>query len=193
MSEAHTATLASVLGFDPSKAFLIYPELGNIGPASVPIVLSKAEDAGRLHPGDRVVLAGIGSGLNCDGRCCDVVAEKKAYHEDRRRLYPFAGQDARPRRGVRMHYLDEGPGEPVVMLHGNPTWSFYYRDLVRGAARRLPRRSSPDHIGCGLSDKPDDDALRYTLEPPRRRPGGAARASRRARQRSRWCCTTGAA
>jgi 3-oxoacyl-[acyl-carrier-protein] synthase III len=64
VSEAHTATLASVLGFDRSKAFLIYPELGNVGPASVPIVLSKAEEAERLNAGDRVVLAGIGSGLN---------------------------------------------------------------------------------------------------------------------------------
>ena len=64
VSEAHTHTLARVLGFDLSKAFLIYPELGNIGPASVPIVLSKSEEAERLHAGDRVVLAGIGSGLN---------------------------------------------------------------------------------------------------------------------------------
>jgi 3-oxoacyl-[acyl-carrier-protein] synthase III len=64
VSEAHTATLASVLGFERSRAFLIYPELGNVGPASVPIVLSKASEAERLHAGDRVVLAGIGSGLN---------------------------------------------------------------------------------------------------------------------------------
>jgi len=64
VSETHTTTLANVLGFDRSKAFLIYPELGNVGPASVPIVLSKSEDAERLHAGDRVVLAGIGSGLN---------------------------------------------------------------------------------------------------------------------------------
>ncbi len=64
VSDAHTTTLASVLGFDRSKAYLIYPELGNVGPASVPIVLSKAEQAGTLRAGDRVVLAGIGSGLN---------------------------------------------------------------------------------------------------------------------------------
>ena len=65
--------------------------------------------------------------------------------------------------GLRYHYLDEGQGEPVVMLHGNPTWSFYYRRLVEalnGSARTIV----PDHIGCGLSDKPDDSRYEYTLE-----------------------------
>ncbi len=65
--------------------------------------------------------------------------------------------------GLRYHYLDEGQGEPVVMLHGNPTWSFYYRRLVEalnGSARTIV----PDHIGCGLSDKPDDSRYEYTLD-----------------------------
>ena len=39
------------------------------------------------------------------------------------------------RGGLRLHYIDEGAGEPVVMLHGNPTWSFYYRHLIDGSAR----------------------------------------------------------
>ncbi len=65
VSALHTETLASTLGFSLDKAFLIYPELGNVGPASLPIVLSKAAEAERLSPNDRVVLAGIGSGLNC--------------------------------------------------------------------------------------------------------------------------------
>ncbi|MCO4795109.1 MAG: alpha/beta fold hydrolase [Bacteriovoracaceae bacterium] len=52
-----------------------------------------------------------------------------------------------------MNYLDEGQGEPVVMLHGNPTWSFYYRNLVKGLKENY-RVIVPDHIGCGLSDKP---------------------------------------
>jgi haloalkane dehalogenase len=64
--------------------------------------------------------------------------------------------------GLRYHYLDEGRGAPVVMLHGNPTWSFYYRDLVR-ALRDDYRTIVPDHIGCGLSDKPDDTRYDYTL------------------------------
>jgi len=63
-----------------------------------------------------------------------------------------------------MHYLDEGPRDaPVVlMVHGNPTWSFYYRNLVL-ALRDRYRCIVPDHIGCGLSDKPGDEQYSYTL------------------------------
>ena len=66
------------------------------------------------------------------------------------------------RGGLKLHYIDEGSGEPVVMLHGNPTWSFYYRHLIdslRGSYRVIV----PDHIGCGMSDKPDDSRYDYTL------------------------------
>ncbi len=66
------------------------------------------------------------------------------------------------RGGLRLHYIDEGAGEPVVMLHGNPTWSFYYRHLIDGL-RDSNRVIAPDHIGCGLSDKPDDSRYEYTL------------------------------
>jgi haloalkane dehalogenase len=59
-----------------------------------------------------------------------------------------------------MHYVDEGAGEPIVLLHGNPTWSFHFRDLVKGLRSRY-RIIAPDHIGCGLSDKPQD--YPYTL------------------------------
>jgi 3-oxoacyl-[acyl-carrier-protein] synthase-3 len=65
VSQLHTQELARSVGFDVSKAFLIYPELGNVGPASVPVVLSKALEAERIAPGDHIVLGGIGSGLNC--------------------------------------------------------------------------------------------------------------------------------
>jgi haloalkane dehalogenase len=63
-----------------------------------------------------------------------------------------------------MHYLDEGPRDapPVLMVHGNPTWSFYYRNLVL-ALRETHRCIVPDHIGCGLSDKPGLDAYDYRL------------------------------
>lgn len=67
------------------------------------------------------------------------------------------------RDGLRLHYLDEGQGDPVVMVHGNPTWSFYYRRLVEALAPSY-RTIVPDHIGCGLSDKPDDSRYLYTLE-----------------------------
>jgi haloalkane dehalogenase len=67
------------------------------------------------------------------------------------------------RGGLRYHYIDEGQGEPVVMVHGNPTWSFAYRRLIEGLGTSY-RTIVPDHIGCGLSDKPDDSRYDYTLE-----------------------------
>lgn len=76
--------------------------------------------------------------------------------------YPFESH-FRERNGLRLHYLDEGQGEPLVMVHGNPTWSYYYRGLV-SALRDRYRVVVPDHMGCGLSDKPGDDRYRYTLE-----------------------------
>jgi len=67
------------------------------------------------------------------------------------------------RDGIRLHYLDEGEGSPVVMVHGNPTWSFHYRRWVTALKDRY-RVIVPDHIGCGLSDKPGDDRYPYRLE-----------------------------
>ena len=63
-----------------------------------------------------------------------------------------------------MHYLVEGPldGPAVRMLHGNPTWSFYYRNPVKALRGRF-RCIVPDHLGCGLSDKPDDEQYDYRL------------------------------
>jgi len=66
------------------------------------------------------------------------------------------------RDGLRMHYLDEGTGEPLVMVHGNPSWSFFWRSLVAGLSDTW-RTVVPDHIGMGLSDKPGDDRYHYTL------------------------------
>ena len=65
VSQRHAEQLAENLGIDLEKALLIVGQFGNIGPASVPIVLSKAVDLGRVQRDDRIVLAGIGSGLNC--------------------------------------------------------------------------------------------------------------------------------
>jgi haloalkane dehalogenase len=64
--------------------------------------------------------------------------------------------------GLKYHYLDEGLGKPVLMLHGNPSWSFYYRNLVKALSPNY-RCIVPDHIGCGFSDKPDDKDYDYTL------------------------------
>jgi haloalkane dehalogenase len=73
------------------------------------------------------------------------------------RLYPFSPRLHATPSGAAMSYLDEGPrsDEAVLMLHGNPTWSFIYRDLVRDLAPGL-RCIAPDHVGMGLSDKPRD-------------------------------------
>ncbi len=76
-------------------------------------------------------------------------------------LYPFAPH-VLDLDGLRYHYVDEGRGEPVLMVHGNPTWSFYYRGLVT-ALRDRYRTIAPDHIGCGRSDKPGEDRYAYTL------------------------------
>ncbi len=79
-----------------------------------------------------------------------------------RELYPFESKYC-VLRDLNLHYIDEGSGAPVVMVHGNPTWSFYYRNLAK-ALREDHRVIVPDHIGCGLSDKPGDDRYDYTLK-----------------------------
>ncbi|MBU2511978.1 alpha/beta fold hydrolase [bacterium] len=79
-----------------------------------------------------------------------------------RSLYPFKSHFIDVK-GFRYHYIDEGTGEPVIMLHGNPTWSFYYRNLAK-ALRTEYHIIVPDHIGCGLSDKPDEEKYSFTLE-----------------------------
>src|SRR3954453_19647938 len=65
----------------------------------------------------------------------------------------------------RMHYVDEGPrdGKPVVMLHGNPTWGYLYRNFIGPLVAAGHRAIVPDHLGFGRSDKPDDAAL-YTID-----------------------------
>ncbi len=65
VSLVHTQAFIKAFGIDPKKVLTIFGEYGNIGPASVPIVLSKLKELGRLKKGDRIALLGIGSGLNC--------------------------------------------------------------------------------------------------------------------------------
>lgn len=71
-----------------------------------------------------------------------------------RKSYPFADKWMKTPEGFRLHYVDEGAGFPVVMLHGNPTWSFMYRRMIAALARDGRRAIALDHLGCGLSDKP---------------------------------------
>jgi len=80
-------------------------------------------------------------------------------------LYPFEPNWLELEPGIRMHYVDEGDSDaPVVlMLHGNPTWSFYWRRLIKALAP-THRVIAPDHVGCGKSDKPDDAHYSYRLD-----------------------------
>jgi cis-3-alkyl-4-acyloxetan-2-one decarboxylase len=81
----------------------------------------------------------------------------KFYH-----LYPFTSHYMQVN-GLKYHFLDQGTGDPIVMIHGNPTWSFYFRELIRELSDRY-RTLAPDHIGCGLSDKPGIKQYDYRLK-----------------------------
>lgn len=75
-------------------------------------------------------------------------------------LYPFVAKKI----SIQAHnlsFLDQGQGRVIVMLHGNPTWSFYYRNLAILLQKKY-RVIVPDHMGCGFSDKPKDYS--YTLK-----------------------------
>lgn len=77
------------------------------------------------------------------------------------------GHPATPRSveigGHRMSYVDEGSGPPVLLVHGNPTWSFYWRSLLAALPAAGMRAVAPDHIGMGRSDKPGPDEYPHTL------------------------------
>jgi pimeloyl-ACP methyl ester carboxylesterase len=70
-----------------------------------------------------------------------------------RSQWPFAARYARVN-GWRMHYIDEGVGDPVMLLHGNPTWGFLYRRVIPPLVNAGHRVIVPDMIGFGLSEKP---------------------------------------
>jgi len=76
-------------------------------------------------------------------------------------LYPFAPHYQEVE-GLRQHFLDEGGGDPILLLHGEPTWSYLYRRMIPVLSRRL-RVIAPDYFGFGRSDKPVDLDF-YTYE-----------------------------
>lgn len=81
------------------------------------------------------------------------------FREQIQEEYPFASHWLKID-GHQYHYLDEGQGEPLLMVHGNPTWSFAWRRLVKQLSKSY-RVIAVDHMGCGLSDKPQN--YPYTL------------------------------
>jgi haloalkane dehalogenase len=74
--------------------------------------------------------------------------------------YPFSPHYAQVSDGLRVHYVDEGPrgGTPVVMMHGEPSWSYLYRKMIPVFAAAGLRALAPDLVGFGRSDKPADPA-----------------------------------
>ncbi|MDR2806965.1 MAG: alpha/beta fold hydrolase [Puniceicoccales bacterium] len=76
-------------------------------------------------------------------------------------IYPFQDNFLDIGDNHRMHYVDEGKGNAVIMLHGNPTWSFYYRNLIQNLKSTF-RCIAVDHLGCGLSHKPQKYPYRLT-------------------------------
>src|SRR5690242_10173789 len=72
--------------------------------------------------------------------------------------YPFEPNYADVGDGVRVHYLDEGPrdADPVLLLHGEPSWSYLYRTMIPVLADAGFRAVAPDLVGFGRSDKPAD-------------------------------------
>jgi haloalkane dehalogenase len=77
-----------------------------------------------------------------------------------RSLYPFESRWFGSSRG-RVHYIDEGAGPPLLLCHGNPTWSFLYRHIVRALRDRF-RCVAIDYLGFGLSERPE--GYGYTID-----------------------------
>jgi haloalkane dehalogenase len=75
-------------------------------------------------------------------------------------LYPFVSRWFDSTRG-RLHYVDEGTGTPILLCHGNPTWSFLYRDIIIGLRDHF-RCIAPDYLGFGLSERPS--GFGYTID-----------------------------
>jgi haloalkane dehalogenase len=68
-------------------------------------------------------------------------------------LYPFQSRWFETD-GIRVHYVDEGTGRPILMCHGNPTWSFLYRKIIERLQGQF-RCVAVDYPGFGLSDRPE--------------------------------------
>ena len=82
----------------------------------------------------------------------------EAYRTPDERFDGLPGYDFTPRYleqdALRMHYVDEGAGDPVLLLHGEPTWAFLYRKIIPVLTRSSARAVAPDYFGFGRSDKP---------------------------------------
>ena len=187
VSQVHTAAFIKAFGIDPKKVLTIFREHGNIGPASVPIVLSKLQGDGPPEEGRPRRAAGHRLGPELlDGRSRLVTASQRLPGPVRRRLsfaaasvrdesvpnIPFTPKRFEVRPGLSMSYLDEGPrdGEVVVMLHGNPSWSYYWRNLVLGLRGKLSLHRARPHRHGPVRQARTSDALRLHAAVAHRRP-----------------------
>jgi cis-3-alkyl-4-acyloxetan-2-one decarboxylase len=68
--------------------------------------------------------------------------------------FPFEPRYQQVAEDVRLHYVEQGRGEPVLLLHGNPTWSYLYRNFIPPVAEAGFRAVAVDHMGFGRSDRP---------------------------------------
>lgn len=91
----------------------------------------------------------------------------EVYRTPDERFSDLPGYDFEPRYtevdGLRLHYLDEGEGDPIVCFHGEPTWSYLYRKMIPPLAAAGHRVIAPDYAGFGRSDKPTDRSW-YTYD-----------------------------
>lgn len=86
--------------------------------------------------------------MNCEPESASPLPDRSGFEDE----YPFRSRFLRID-GHRYHYVDEGNGSPLLMVHGNPTWSFAWRNLIRPLSQHY-RVLAVDHLGCGFSDKP---------------------------------------
>lgn len=82
------------------------------------------------------------------------MSEKIALHQ-----YPFIPKRITVEGGYQISCVDEGQGKTIVFVHGNPSWSYLYRNMIT-SLQGTYRCIAPDHLGCGLSDKPQEYSYR---------------------------------
>jgi haloalkane dehalogenase len=121
--------------------------------------------AGLVLGGLLILAYGAGLGIYAVASTAPAIASQPETPEQARQTvlrlgleeeYPFSSQFVRTGHG-RMHYVDEGAGSPILCVHGNPTWSFLYRNFVKGLSADH-RVVAVDLVGFGLSEKPADPA-----------------------------------
>ena len=159
VGKAHTNALFSALGLDSALNFSSFETLGNCGASSLPTTYAMACKKPIFNYGKN------GPHGNWKRTFIDYALLKSSIVLSFPEQYSFSQNYFITHSGHRMHYLDEGSSnqESIVFLHGNPTWSFMYRNLISQLSNDY-RCIAPDHIGCGLSEKPSLNEFSYDLE-----------------------------